>query len=516
MPARRFFVSLLLALTLLYLAIPNILFLFGWVRAIIAIPLSILIIYGCLYVWNKSRTDPSFRYHIPYSKADLVKLLVSLLLLLGATELIGLHGHVQQSCDFDVRNPIYNLLITHNWPLFGAQGEYFVYYHGFWLPAAAVARLCPTLLSPETLIFAWAYLGIALSTCIVFTRLKGNVLLFTLFLLLLGNMVENLSGIYTLAEKGYLPFFNDELYSMLGYLGCGSKVRYFHFWGGLMYMFNHLIPSFLLLAVIIARFIPVRFYLFLATLLLIIAPFTSLTLFPFLVILLFTYKKTAIKEVFATPTNWLCLPTFLVVAAYLSCQHGHENTSSFIWIWEQNPYNKDLIHPFRKYAAVRIFRVFFVAAGILIPLFIILSKKLQHNLFFKYLLFLCFAIPICWVGRANNEIMYKGSVIIFVFMSLLLSSQYVLSSKYHKLCIILFVAFSAFHIPSDVQNRQLLQYSWSDEKIKSNIRNSWGGHLNHPQKYEYANFFGQNQYPTILYTLPGESLNLTAPYPTTQ
>ena len=123
-----------------------------------------------------------------FSTKDLIKLSISLILLLLLTEFIGFHGHVQQSSDFIVRNPIYSTLIREDWPIYSRTGDYFVYYHAFWLPPALLCRWMHLQQHADTVLFCWTYLGLALTALTFFLRLKGKILLFTIILILAGSI----------------------------------------------------------------------------------------------------------------------------------------------------------------------------------------------------------------------------------------------------------------------------------------------------------------------------------------
>lgn len=99
-PQRRPQRSILLACTLLYLLLPNVLFLAGWVQTWIAIPLSLLLAWMCLLLWKNA---PQRRMQRTTVGGWCIILLVPALM----TWCIGFDGSFPQTLDFVVRNAVY-------------------------------------------------------------------------------------------------------------------------------------------------------------------------------------------------------------------------------------------------------------------------------------------------------------------------------------------------------------------------------------------------------------------------
>ena len=105
----------------LYLLLPNLLFLAGWVQWYWAIPIMVALVIAFIRLCRHIHTSPW-----AWQKSDVI---VLPLLVLGAafcTASLGLHGHVPQQWDFTVRNPIYETLVRCDWPLYNAEGGYFI------------------------------------------------------------------------------------------------------------------------------------------------------------------------------------------------------------------------------------------------------------------------------------------------------------------------------------------------------------------------------------------------------
>ena len=110
-------------LSLLYLIVPNLLFLAGWVQPVLAGVVAVLLLVAGWQVWSGTGTESR-----AWSRGDVAGLMVLALLCLGWTESIGLNGHVIQHHDFIVRNAIYDTLVREPWPIAGAGGSYFSYW----------------------------------------------------------------------------------------------------------------------------------------------------------------------------------------------------------------------------------------------------------------------------------------------------------------------------------------------------------------------------------------------------
>lgn len=166
----------------LYLLLPNVLFLLGWVEPEVSIPLCLLLIF---VVWRvlKNLSIPQIRFE----KKDLIFVFLLVLGCLFAVESLGINGHAQQSGDFIVRNAIYDSLVRESWPLHSERGEYFVYYHAYWLPPALLAKWLGAAFS-SFLLWGWTVLGFVLGFSLLYLRFKRSTLLLMAILFLMGPL----------------------------------------------------------------------------------------------------------------------------------------------------------------------------------------------------------------------------------------------------------------------------------------------------------------------------------------
>ena len=120
-------------LSILYLTLPFILFLFGWVRLTIAIPLAIIILFA-LYklLFPNPPISQSTNSQFPISQSAIYWLLLTSFWLL----LSGIGGYAFQNWDHNWRNVVFRDLMNFDWPVYYAQPEsgpvkMLVYYVGF-------------------------------------------------------------------------------------------------------------------------------------------------------------------------------------------------------------------------------------------------------------------------------------------------------------------------------------------------------------------------------------------------
>ena len=92
---------------LLYLALPMILFLWGWLQPFFSLPLCATLAYG---LHATVRKLPEWRFSLTKRGTVLLLLLSAGCLLL--TFLCGFTGHFQQHADFTIRNAVYGQLIA--------------------------------------------------------------------------------------------------------------------------------------------------------------------------------------------------------------------------------------------------------------------------------------------------------------------------------------------------------------------------------------------------------------------
>lgn len=181
-----------------YLSLPFLIFALGWIRWYYAIPIVLMCLYALRGLF---RNAPSL--WVPEKrKSNPWKITLILLIIGGWVALSGVGGFVFQNPDHMWRNAIFDLLVRNPWPIIktDASGSVgFVYYIGFWMPAALIGKLAG-LTWGYVAQYLWASLGIGLFYYLICAKFRKlliwPLLLFIFFsgldivgILLKGNEV---------------------------------------------------------------------------------------------------------------------------------------------------------------------------------------------------------------------------------------------------------------------------------------------------------------------------------------
>lgn len=228
-------------LSILYLTIPFLLFLFGWVRLAIAIPLAIIILFTLYKLLFTDYQLPSFFF--PLSSTTIYWLLITAFWLL----LSGIGGYAFQNWDHNWRNAVFHDLINFDFPVYYAQPEsgpvkMLVYYVGFWLPSAWVGKLFGWQAANFAL-FVWSLLGLLLVTYHLASFLKTSNLKATLLLILFSGL--DFLGVFFFPQN--YPTIIPPITHLETWAG---NLQYSSFTTQLFWVFNQAIPAWLVISVI--------------------------------------------------------------------------------------------------------------------------------------------------------------------------------------------------------------------------------------------------------------------------
>ncbi len=132
---KRIWLSLLLYL---YLALPTLIFMIGWLKWYFAFPFGMLTAFACVRAFTVSMRNEDF---VP-EPADISTFLKALALIIVWVYLSGIGGWCFQNRDHGTRNAIFRALVEYDWPVVSHDGSRgLIYYIGFWLPAACIGKL---------------------------------------------------------------------------------------------------------------------------------------------------------------------------------------------------------------------------------------------------------------------------------------------------------------------------------------------------------------------------------------
>lgn len=228
-------------LSYIYLLLPFILFLFGWVRLALALPLALILLFALykLLVTNYQLSTNNYQPSIIYWL-----LLTALWLLLS-----GIGGYAFQNWDHNWRNVVFRDLMNFDWPVYYAQPEsgsvkMLVYYVGFWLPSALIAKFTNWQVA-NFVLFLWSLFGLLLVTHHLASALKTSPLKATLLFIFFSGL-DFLGPL--LFPKDY-PTILPPITHLETWAG---NLQYSSFTTQLFWVFNQAIPAWLCI-IIIAR-----------------------------------------------------------------------------------------------------------------------------------------------------------------------------------------------------------------------------------------------------------------------
>jgi hypothetical protein len=290
-------------ISILYLTIPFLIFLFGWLRLSIAIPISLIIIFT-LYQLLKNNSPILQFSNFPLSTFHFPTTAYCLLITFSWLFFSGIGGYGFQNWDHHWRNAVFHDLINFDFPVYYSQPEsgpvkMLVYYVGYWLPSAIVGKYLGWGVA-NLFLFLWSWLGVILVTLQLANFLKTSAIKTSLLLIFFSG----------LDALGVLLFPQEypTLFPAVTHLEIWSgNLQYSSFTTQLFWVFNQAIPAWLCITLIMeSSGLPLEkreqsptIVIFIWSLCFFFAPLASIGLFPYLLIEIFknTNLKSLIKNI---------------------------------------------------------------------------------------------------------------------------------------------------------------------------------------------------------------------------
>lgn len=153
----------------IYITIPFIVFLTGWIKWYYSIPLCVIICASLFFCLNEYKNSFISIYVKPHRR----KIIIALCFILIWVFFSGIGGFSYQTWDHNFRNAIFRDLVTHDWPVlyqvkgFGSnhplEGQtcMMAYYMGYWLPSAIIGKVFGWH-AANVFLFLWTVAGILL------------------------------------------------------------------------------------------------------------------------------------------------------------------------------------------------------------------------------------------------------------------------------------------------------------------------------------------------------------------
>ncbi len=458
----------LLSAALLYLVLPNIIFLMGWTQPWVAIPLSLLMITGCvLTVIKSSPQEEGIRQpSVPWA------LFAALLIAAAWVFLIGIGGQTLQRWDYGARNPIYETLVRCDWPVFDREGSYFIYYHAFILVPAILSKLwtgCSLSATPSWFIInsLWTYAGLVLIILLLHRKLGRNILVMMVICLMLSSLAEDITRGYNYAMNrwdlhDYLPAI-DRHYA----LSPGITSQLFN-------TYYHAISAWLVFSLITAGQLNRQSILFVSSLLVLLSPIAALGILVLLVFLFWDEHqsdKNAWKAWALSCETAIGYLVCLCISLYYS---GGATPVSFALAATLQ--TTQLAPTFSERLLSLLCHISLTVAMV----YITLGRRALKHPMGKAIYTLLIVCPFIYVGHLFNEMLFKIAAVTFFAFAYLLTFEWVQASRRKRIVIALLVfassgtqlsylAMGAIHIGFDAQS------------LERNYNHELQGHLNHSE-----------------------------------
>lgn len=465
----------------LYLLLPNVLFLYGWT----VLPYALLAITGLCAVSIFLFLRREYCAELICSTWDILCLLMTLFVCFLVVESIGFHGHVPQMYDFIVRNPIYDTLARESWPIAHSDGRMFVYYLAYWLPAA-LALKSGVPFESATILFMWTFLGIALSACVLFIRLKGRVLVFFVALLVGGLGSDMFAAAFD--ERGAFIYPQWQLL----YKAC----LVFRFsetfrcvpggWLQFINTFNHAVPVLLFFSLLFSKRVSFFGILFAAALMTTFSPLVSVVLFPLLLVQFILQLRKGIYRtcIYSLLVTTGCVALLLADVSYFMMATG----SGIHPIWQDSS-----LHLLPSFQLFR-YGICITVCFIQFLLLYFLCKGRYHCSYVSWSLPIVFLLIMSiWIGmEGNNELLYKGVMVLWLYMALFIALNWrpAISWK-RKLSIVIVLLSFSYTFKWDLSGR-VVHYTWNPTLMRHNIQDDWHGTLIHPEHYWNSRFWAKD------------------------
>ncbi len=138
-------ISIITLLSYLFLALPVVLFVIGWCRWYISIPVSIIIFVS---IFLAMRDAPEQEWKPEWNRDTVLRILLILAVIIVWVITAGIGRGVFQNTDQFTRNSLYEILVNNKWPVTNVinigedtEARLLVYYIGFWLPSAVIGKI---------------------------------------------------------------------------------------------------------------------------------------------------------------------------------------------------------------------------------------------------------------------------------------------------------------------------------------------------------------------------------------
>ncbi|MBR4667580.1 MAG: hypothetical protein IKO76_02345 [Butyrivibrio sp.] len=386
--------SVIIVGAIIYVILPIIVFISGWIKPLIALPLIVLFIFAGFKLWTELRDDSIALINKDTSAFWILTTALAFIWVYFS----GIGSFVYQNWDFWARNPFFRDLATYKWPVYydlstqsdvvqkicGTEKVTLIYYFCWWLPVAGLANVLQLgEVSRNCLLALWAAIGVFDVFYLLCRKLnKCSWKIPVCFM-----MFSGLDGLAELLLRGGETQFIDhiEWWAEFFQYSCNTTLI---FW-----VFNQAIPVWILMAL----FLQLKSNKNIGTLLALsfaYSPWAALGVFPIAAVA--SLKKGKIKSIL-NPANLLIPCAMLVV---FGC---------FYLGWSGPKGNVGLLFSFNAADNWRILFCYliFILVEVLVYFFILGKYAMQKELY-GIVLFELVIIPLIVVHDCN--FVMRGSI----------------------------------------------------------------------------------------------------------
>ena len=251
-------------------SISFIIFIAGWVKPLIAIPVIIITLISLFFAIKHA--TPLW---IPtWDKITATKVIFILSLVAIWVILSGIGGFVFQNYDHGYRNALFEDLVNRPWPVVQAQNDIMLsYYIAFWLPAAAVGKVLG-LQSGYVFQMIWTFILIALCFYLICTLFK-KVLIWPLLVFIFFSGLDII-----------FSFHRTGAYTLINHIEWHGSFQFSSMTTQLFWVFNQALPAWAATIFILVQK-NCRSLVFVLSLLLLFSPLPFLGLLPICIFAVF-------------------------------------------------------------------------------------------------------------------------------------------------------------------------------------------------------------------------------------
>ncbi|MCQ2521367.1 MAG: hypothetical protein MJ105_03220 [Lachnospiraceae bacterium] len=387
-----------------YVALPFIIFAIGFMRWYIGIPAAGVAIFGLVRMWMSAE-----ECILPKkTKKNVTKLVLAVLFIGVWVYLSGIGKFVWQNQDHEYRNTIFEMLVSHKWPVINGNGRGMSYYIGFWLPAAVFGKVFG--ISAGFVFQAlWAVLGIFLTYYFICDRMHKFTLWPLLIVILFSGL--DMAGVQILARiQGYQGAVVDAAGQIEWWAGI---YQYSSMTTQLFWVFNQAVPAWLVLMLLLKQKTN-KYVLVLMGELLLCSALPFMGMVPILLYVVFFRKYEGNKKAIQWRNDTLTLENLLVggVTGILTFLYYFGNDASK---QSQNVESMGGVVASELLVGIGLLSVLFILLEMLVYAGLVFRFQKKNILFYVCVLWLCIC-PFIRIGYSYDFCMRASIPCLFVLM----------------------------------------------------------------------------------------------------